>query len=218
MSTDKPPASPAAARTTRQRVLAAAERLLESDRAGFSMRDLAAEAGVSFATPFNQFGSKAAILQALSDERIGRMQARLTAAGRPDDAPSAILVAVAVATAVMLEKPTVNRAVMAGLGSPSGQPGVVWARSRALWAEAMGEGQGLAPGTAALAREALPGQLALNFRGVLSFWAAGEISDLDLPRRAAAGAAALLLGFVPESRRGSLERLLSADGPPRAAS
>ena len=47
-------------------MLDAAERLLRDGNAEFSMRDLAAEAGVSFATPFNQFGSKPAIMQALS--------------------------------------------------------------------------------------------------------------------------------------------------------
>ena len=46
----------------RERVLDAAERLLARGGAGFSMRDLAEEAGVSFATPFNQFGAKGAIM------------------------------------------------------------------------------------------------------------------------------------------------------------
>ena len=44
--------------STRERVLAAAERLLADNRHEFSMRELAADAGVSFATPFNLFGSK----------------------------------------------------------------------------------------------------------------------------------------------------------------
>ena len=47
---------------TKDRVLDAAKRLLAGGSAAFSMRELAEEAGVSFATPFNQFGSKAAIM------------------------------------------------------------------------------------------------------------------------------------------------------------
>ena len=47
---------------TRTRVLAAAEHLLDAGRSGFSMRELAKVAGVSFAKPFNLFGSKGAIM------------------------------------------------------------------------------------------------------------------------------------------------------------
>jgi AcrR family transcriptional regulator len=195
--------------TTRARVLAAAERLLGTGRPDFSMRDLAAEAGVSFATPFNQFGNKGAILQALSAERIASMQSRFSALERSGDAPSRVFAAVGIATAVMLEKPAVNRAVMGGLGAPGDQAGRVWAQSRALWAGALGDGEGLAPAKVSLALDALPGQLALSFRGVLSFWSAGEIADDELAARAASAAAALLLGFVPNSAREPLERRLA---------
>jgi AcrR family transcriptional regulator len=68
----------------RQRVLDAAETLLRQGKAEFSMRDLAAEAQVSFATPFNHFGSKAAIMQALSARRIEEMGARYRAASPPE--------------------------------------------------------------------------------------------------------------------------------------
>ena len=54
----------------RARILDAAEHLMRQGKADFSMRDLASEAGVSFATPFNHFGSKAGIMQALSGRRI----------------------------------------------------------------------------------------------------------------------------------------------------
>lgn len=87
---------------TRGRVLAAAERLLGTGRPEFSMRELAAEAGVSFATPFNQFGSKAAIMHALSAERITAMHERFTALAPSGGAPSRVLAAVAIATTVML--------------------------------------------------------------------------------------------------------------------
>jgi AcrR family transcriptional regulator len=195
--------------TTRQRVLRAAERLLGTGRPEFSMRELAAEAGVSFATPFNLFGGKGAILHALSAERIAAMHARFAAAPPPGDAVARVLAAVGIAAAVMLESPAINRAVMAALGAPSSEPGGVWARSRALWAEALGEGDGLAPRTRALAWNTLPDQLALTFRGVLSFWTAGEIVDQDLGLRAKAAAAALLLGFVEGNAREPLEAMLS---------
>lgn len=195
--------------TTRERVLQAAERLLGTGRPEFSMRELVAEAGVSFATPFNLFGSKGAILHALSAQRIEAMHQRFASGAPAGDAVARVLAAVSIAAAVMLERPPVNRAVMAALGAPNSEPGGVWGLSRALWAEALGDGEGLTPRTMALARNTLPDQLAFAFRGVLSFWTAGEIVDQDLGMRAKAAAAALLLGFVEEHAREQLEAMLS---------
>ena len=51
----------------REEILNAAERLLlAGDLPDFSMRALSEEAGVSFATPFNHFGSKTGILRSLA--------------------------------------------------------------------------------------------------------------------------------------------------------
>ncbi|MFC0387564.1 TetR/AcrR family transcriptional regulator [Muricoccus vinaceus] len=195
---------------TRQRVLEAAERLLREGSAEFSMRDLAAAAGVSFATPFNQFGSKAAIMRALSAQRIEAMAARFSATAPPGDAAARVLAAVSVAAAVMLEEPVVSRAVMGSLGAPGPEPGQVSGQSRALWALALGAGDGLTPNLADLALRTLPDGLAFAFRGVLSFWTAGEIGDAALAPRARATAATVLLGFVEEARRDGLIRLLPA--------
>lgn len=192
MSRDKTPPKP----STRERVLTAAERLLAQGSAAFSMRELADEAGVSFATPFNQFGSKAAIMLALSAQRIDLMHERLAQAELPDNAVARVLQAVDIAASVMLSAPAVNRAVMGAISTPSEASGDVSLRSSALWAEALGSGEGLAPAMHALALATLPGHLAIAFRGVLSFWTAGELSDALLPRRARAAAAAVLLGFA----------------------
>jgi DNA-binding IclR family transcriptional regulator len=52
----------------------------------------------------------------------------------------------------------------------------------------------------------LPELLAIGFRGVLSFWTAGEIPDHLLSEHARATAAVALLGFVgPEDRAKLLE-------------
>ncbi len=47
---------------------AAHDIILRSGEAGMTMREMAAQAGVSPATPYNLFGSKQAILQAIYDE------------------------------------------------------------------------------------------------------------------------------------------------------
>lgn len=180
----------------RQRVIDAAERLLRDGKADFSMRDLAAEAGVSFATPFNQFGSKATIMQTLSARRIDTMQSRFVAEPALTDAAERVLLAIDTAAAVMLEEPEVNRAVMGWLGTASSSPGHVWARSTALWTLALGAGDGLIAARRDRALRCLPGQLAFAFRGVLSFWTAGELPDEALAPNARELASTLLLGFT----------------------
>ncbi len=191
----------------REAVLDAAERLLRADgAASFSMRELAAEAGVSFATPFNQFGSKAAIAQALSARRIDLMSERFLEAAPAGDAISCVLAAVSIAVAVMLEEPQINRAIIRSLGFPGAKPSEVSAQSRALWATAFGDGDGVDPALAKIAAERAPEQLAIGFRGCLSFWIADEITDAQLPEKARATALTVLLGFVEPTRRAGLLR------------
>lgn len=183
----------------RQQVLDAAERLLRQGKAEFSMRELAAEAGVSFATPFNQFGSKAAIMLALSARRIDRMEERFASISPPEDAAARVARATDVASAVMLEEPEVSRTVMGWIGMPGLSSGKVLDHSSALWTLALGSGDGLADARRDEALRDLPRQLAFAFRGVLSFWTAGEIPDESLAAEAREVAQALLHGFVDRS-------------------
>lgn len=202
MTNDK--TSPSAKLPTRERVLDAAERLLARGNSGFSMRDLATEAALSFATPFNQFGSKGAIMLALSQRRIDAMQERLAEMPPAGTAAARILVAVDIAVAVMLEAPSVNRIVMGAIGSPCEGPSAVSSRSSALWATALGDGKGLKGSTRTLALATLPEQLAIAFRGALSFWTAGDYDDEALHRRARTAAVLALLGFVGDEERREL--------------
>jgi AcrR family transcriptional regulator len=180
----------------RRRVIDAAERLLRDGKAEFSMRELAAEAGVSFATPFNQFGSKAAIMHALSERRIDTMLERFSQAAVPAPALDRVLLAVELAAGVMLEEPPVNRAVLSWLGTAGPVPGQVLAHSTTLWTLALGTGEGLAETRREEALQRLPRQLAFAFRGVLSFWTAGELPDAALASEARQMAEVLLLGLV----------------------
>jgi len=160
------------------------------------MRELGVEAGVSFATPFNQFGSKAAIMHGLSERRIDTMAKRFTDASPLPNAADRVLMATDIAVEVMLEEPVVNRAIMGWLGTAGRTPGRVWAHSTALWTLALGAGEGLAAPWREQALRCLPGQLAFAFRGVLSFWTAGELPDSALALNAREMAIALLLGFA----------------------
>jgi len=182
----------------RNRIIDAAERLLREGKAEFSMRDLATEAGVSFATPFNQFGSKAAIMHALSARRIETATRRFAAAPPLPDAGERVLLAVSTVVELMLEEPRVNRAVMGWLGTAGPSHGEVLRQSIALWALALGAGEGLIASRREQALRDLPTQLAFGFRGVLSFWTAGELPDDVLAANARAVASTLLLGFSEE--------------------
>jgi AcrR family transcriptional regulator len=176
------------------------------------MRELAETAGLSFATPFNQFGSKAAIMLALSERRIASMREQLAQAALPESACARVLAAVQIAAAVMLESPAASRAVMAAISAPNDKPGAVSKDSGAFWAEALSSGEGLAAATRPLALATLPHQLAVAFRGVLSFWTAGEIPDSALQGCALSAAAAVLLGFVGRDDRAALVAILAKEG------
>ncbi len=148
---------------------------------------------------------------ALSARRIERMHERLEAAVQVTSAVARVLMTAELAASVMLASPAVNRAVMGAIGAASDARGNVSLRSRALWAQALGAGDGLAPATLTLALAVLPDQLTVAFRGVLSFWTAGDLTDQALVGRARMAAATALLGFVSREDRADICRILSND-------
>jgi AcrR family transcriptional regulator len=180
----------------RQRVIDAAERLLREGKADFSMRDLAAEAGVSFATPFNQFGSKAAIMHALAERRIDTVAKRFAEQPPLPCAADRVLLAIGIAAAGMLEEPKINRAVMGWIGTAGPVAGKALEHSAALWRLALGAGEGLDAARREEALRCLPQQLAFAFRGVLSFWTSGELANDMLASSARQVASTLLSGFT----------------------
>jgi len=183
-------------------VLDAAERLLRaSPNAEFSMRALAAEAGVGFATPFNHFGSKNAIMQALSSRLIEQMADRFGDEARDGDAIGRVLAMGRIAVALLLEKPVVHKAVVGSLGVAGSAPSSVHQHSRRLWALALGDFAGTTKDTQKVAKAVLAEQLAFHFRGCVSFWIAGELQDDQLGKAFEAGVCVLLLGFANPQRR-----------------
>jgi len=198
----------------RDMVLDAAERLLQqSETAEFSMRALASEAGVGFATPFNHFGSKNAIMQALSSRLIERMAQHFRDEAPDGDAIDRVLAMARISVALLLEKPDVHKAVVGSLGVASPVPGSVRQNSRQLWSLALGDYDGVTLDMRTLAQAVLADQLAFDFRGCVSFWIAGELQDGGLGAAFQAGACTILLGFADLKRRTHLieqiERLQS---------
>lgn len=186
-------------------VLDAAERLLQaSPSADFSMRALATEAGVGFATPFNHFGSKNAIMQALSSRVIERMAARFRELAPRGDAVDRVLAMGWVSVGVLLENPDVSKAVISSLGTVGSGPSAVRLQSGALWSLALGDLSVLASDMPLPLHAVLPQQLAFNFRGCVSFWIAGELTDEMLENAFQTGALTILLGFAAPERRSKI--------------
>ena len=201
----RPPLRERNRQTVRELVLDAAEWLLTQDAtADFSMRALAAEAGVGFATPFNHFGSKNAIMQALSERVIARMRARFEEQVPVGDAIDRVAAMGRISCALLLEQPSVFKVVIGSLGVVSAVPSAVRRQSADLWTLALGDFSGLANETDELARRMLATQLAFSFRGCLSFWIAGELADEELEPAFAEAAITLLLGFAEPARRAHL--------------
>lgn len=189
----------------RDLVLDAAERLLrKSAVAEFSMRELALEAGVGFATPFNHFGSKNAIMQALSSRLIERMAARFRDDTPRGDAIDRVLAMGRISVAGLLEQPEISKAVVGSLGLAGPAPSAVRPQSEAIWWLALGDFSGFDGEMRARAEATLPQQLAFMFRGCVSFWIAGELSDEQLVQAFEAGASTLLLAFADDKRRAHL--------------
>lgn len=192
-------------------VLDAAERLLQaSPNAEFSMRALAAEAGVGFATPFNHFGSKNAIMQALSSRLIERMEARFRDEAPYGDAIDRVLGMGRIAVALLLEKPTVYKVVVGSLGVVSAAPSLVQQNSRRLWSLALGDCDGISADRKPMAKLLLAEQLAFTFRGCVSFWIAGDLPDEHLGSSYESGVCTLLLGFATPERQSSLMTMINS--------
>lgn len=119
--------------------------------------------------------------------------ARRRSRGRPDEehtyglgdtgrsatpaAISRVLIAFDTAVAVMLEEPDINRAVMGYIGTAGPMPGKVLSHSTTLWSLAIRDGQGLGKTGGDERLRRLSEQLAFAFRGIISFWTAGELPD-----------------------------------------
>ena len=110
----------------RQELLAAGERLLETDGIeGLSLRSLAREIGVSHSAPYRHFAHKAELLAALAARGFGRLAQSLIAIldQHPDDHEARYLEACRQAIALGLAHPAMYR-LMLGQERPGvgGQP------------------------------------------------------------------------------------------------
>jgi AcrR family transcriptional regulator len=202
----------------REAMLDAAERLLmRSDPPDFSMRALCDEAGVSFTTPFNYFGSKNGIVQALALRIFEEIHRRY--AGRPSsgDAVDRVFAMSRTGVEVWLERPSVNRFISASLMVSGGEhiSEDFLARSCGLWNEALNGLDGLDDRCRQLASSCLALNCAIAFRGVMALWIGGEVSNAQFAPLVETQLATLLLALVPSERRSHLLTIIENAGKHR---
>lgn len=199
----------------RRRIVEAADALVRE--LGFdavAMVDIARRAGLSPATLYNLFQTKAAIFGEVYDRDLEAYE-RLVEAVPATDALERIFAALDIAAGLYTAQPTFYRAMM-----QAGMDGGVLRRAineprQGFWqgqmAAAIADGS-LRPNADAVALGAVVTQL---MRGALTDWASGAISAERLRQEAAYGIALMLLSLVTprqapalKSRIAGLERAL----------
>lgn len=195
----------------RDGMLDAATRILHaSDPPDFSMRDLCEAAGVSFATPFNHFGSKTGVVRALAMRIFDYTHTRYVKSNTAGDSIDRVFAMAAAGAEVWLERPAVNRYISSSLMVVGNKehPEQFLEHSCKLWLEALGSLDGLEIDDAKAGASSLSVSLAIAFRGVMALWIGREISDSQFAPLLDAQVAYLLLGFAPKHRRPRLYSLI----------
>jgi len=186
----------------RERLVRAARDLLAAGDGGFSMIELARRAGLSLATPYNLFGSKAAILHAVFAAEVTGLRRSVEVVDPADPPRLALSVADHIAQ-VFARKPDFYRNLsrsLSGLGTQEVR-GLVIPLGDTLLAplvEAMAAADMIRP---AMPHDVLVTQLAYAVNSIFVLWA---VLDWPEPRMAAELRVAItitLLGALTEAPR-----------------
>ena len=205
----------------REQILAAAEALIRRQGSvGFSMRDLAKQAGVAFVTPFNLFESKGGVIAALLEERLRTQRERLIPAHEGADPIDRVFDLATLASRAYAADAELHRPLLRAL------PGIedfvesrVFALATALWRLALRDAEDAGMIEADRDLDLLARTLHITFRGAIGLWASGEIDTRELERQARYGAGVCILGVLTgEHRERVAERLRAIErGRPEAA-
>ena len=203
----------------RRKILSAAETLLRAgDGADFSMRELAKEAGVSFATPFNLFENKAGILIALMGKQVARNREDLEKVTQSESPLENLFQLVAVSVDGYTADPDLLRPLVLTLDSVRGperrDSRLMGAR---IWKPALEAARDTGILDSDRNLDLLASSLHLMFRECLSAWAMTEISKEEFKLQALYSLACWILSaaspdFQTEiaERRDTLEQKLVA--------
>ncbi|WP_219894294.1 TetR/AcrR family transcriptional regulator [Aquisediminimonas profunda] len=197
----------------RKTILDAAHGILSRDRVeDFSVRQLAAEAGVSPVTVFNHFGTKQGILRALAERDLSEITRQFEERRPAHDVVSRAMTLLDVSMDVYLAEPTIFRATLASFFfERSGINKIEFdTRSVGLWQLALNEGEGLNPDLPSTVRDQLPKQLAITFAGVLMLYLSGDLSEAEIDQASKRSCGLAMLGFLDDEHRDKLVGMLAS--------
>lgn len=194
----------------RQQVLAAVESCIrEAGRVDFSMRELAAKAEVSFATPFNLFGKKEDILVALFNKRVVEQASRASARAESSTGLENLLKVAEESCDAYLADAELFRPLARSLrGQQAPQIDSVAQQAQDIWHAALEQCLQEKTIKYNAGLKALARQLHISFRMVFSMWAADELSDREFRKQVVFNSAAFVLPFLTTAGKQQLTSLL----------
>jgi len=200
----------------RARILQAARRLIARRGVeGLTLRDLAVEAKVSVPTVYNLVGGRPAILSALLSETFVRVAARLEAAREGGMVARALALCEA-GWQELLEEPSYFRGLVHSfLVSEENAPlrREIDRANVALMTGVLTDGKAAGELAAWCDPEALACTLWAHYVVSMIGWAAGELTDEELPACATYGLCMILLGVARGTAAHQLEKLARASQP-----
>ncbi|MBB2983400.1 TetR/AcrR family transcriptional regulator [Paraburkholderia tropica] len=219
-SSDRPRLATRKRDLVRTTILDAAESLLSrKDVHDFSMKELAAEAGMALTTAFAHFGSKGGVMRAIADRLIKQIADEYSTRPRLDDAIDRLLAMANIGVDLITSRAAQNRVVCshvlvstedhsgAGLRVPTAQ----------LWKLAIDDSNLFGGNGTAEFQQTFTFQLAVMFRGALAIWIGEELSDEQFRTLVTNGIIFSTLGFVAKTRREALVQRIVPFNLPSAA-
>ena len=189
----------------RRRIVRAARELMQqTGDAGFSMRALADQAGVSIATPYNLFGSKQTVMFAVLDADLEHYQKRL-AKLRVDEL-DVFFKAVTLATSLYSTEPAFYRAVLFAVYNDGGREfrSMFGGPRHAMWKGMVQDAINAGFLSDAVEPDAFAINLGRTFFSAILEWVSGELSLAELEAWAQYGFA---LALSAMATRASADRL-----------
>lgn len=195
----------------RLRILDAAEALVrESGATNFTVADIARRAAMSDPTPYNLFGSKAAILFALLDRSLDPVIGSEPRTHAQRDPIARVMTAADAGVNVFVGDPAYYRPLyrfLLGVSDARQRPAFLQ-RSLLYWQRALSALH--ESGQVPLRRrsDSLARMMVLNFVAALELWVHGELDHAQFRAQVLHGTALVLLGFASEHQRTTLLRRL----------
>lgn len=191
----------------RARILDAAEKLIrETGNTDFTVATLAERSALSGPTPYNLFGSKAAILYALLNRSLDPVVAVERKASGVADPVARVLSAANLAADVFVNDPVFYRPLyqfLLGVGDTRHRPAFLQ-RSLEFWQRAVGDLLESNQVPLSAQSDGLARMLVMNFVAALELWVHQELDHQQFRSQVLYGAAMLMLGFASEAQRAVL--------------